>query len=144
MVDNPRYHCPIPGCSTTRVAKDFLKHFLNHSKDELIKKVGESNLKSGARGSLVPIDILIDGNKKEKEIRCCFSCKKVFFREWLYMEHVSKCPKKPEHKKACVELLSVERVDDPMVEMLKNAIDEFPGLEAWLTLNYPEFTWSKK
>ena len=143
-MNNARYHCPIPGCSSTRVSKDILNHFLNHSKDELINKVGEANLKSGARGSLVPIDFLIDGNKKEKEVRCCFSCNKVFIREWLYMKHVSKCPKKPEHKKKCLELLSVEQVDDPMVEMLKNAFDEFPGLEAWLTLNFPEFTWSKK
>jgi hypothetical protein len=141
MVDNPRYHCPIPGCSSTRVAKDFLKHFLNHhSKDELIKRVGEGNLKSGTRGSLVPIDILIDGNKKEKEVRCCFSCKKLFFREWLYMEHVSKCPKKPEHKKICAELLYIEK-DSPET-IIQNILEEFPDVEPWLTLNYP--SWSKK
>jgi hypothetical protein len=99
---NPRYSCPIPGCSESRSQHNFLTHFLSHEKTDIAKHCG-ANLKLASGGMLFRIKTKV--SNFEKQIQVCLGCNKLYARAGLQMAHRAECPNKEKHKEVSKNLL---------------------------------------
>ena len=99
---NPRYSCPIPGCSESRSQHNFLTHFLSHEKTDIAKHCG-ANLKLASGGMLFRIKTKV--SNFEKQIQVCLGCNKMYARTGLQLAHKTECNNKEKHKEVSKDLL---------------------------------------
>jgi len=99
---NPKYACPIPGCSETRASHHFVTHFLSHDKEDIVKHFGDK-VTLASTGALLRVRTKVSGF--DKNLQICLGCNKLYARFGLQVAHNQICQNKIKHKFVCNQLL---------------------------------------